>query len=99
MRYRYFICDVFTDTRFGGNQLAVLPEAQGLSDRQMQQIAREFNFSESTFVFPPEAGQTRKVRIFTPSIEVPFAGHIVVGNLRRHTGTYRPPLVLLIPGT
>ena len=80
MRYRYFICDVFTDTRFGGNQLAVLPEASGLSDRQMQQIAREFNFSESTFVFPPEAGHTRKVRIFTPATEVPFAGHPNVGT-------------------
>jgi trans-2,3-dihydro-3-hydroxyanthranilate isomerase len=80
MRYRYYICDVFTDTRFGGNQLAVLPEASGLSDRQMQQIAREFNFAESTFVFPPEAGHTRKVRIFTPAIEVPFAGHPNVGT-------------------
>src|SRR5688572_26062723 len=80
MRYRYYICDVFTDTRFGGNQLAVLPEAGGLSDRQMQQIAREFNFAESTFVFPPEAGHTRKVRIFTPAIEVPFAGHPNVGT-------------------
>jgi trans-2,3-dihydro-3-hydroxyanthranilate isomerase len=80
MRYRYSICDVFTDTRFGGNQLAVLPEAQGLSDRQMQQIAREFNFAESTFVFPAEAGHTRKVRIFTPSIEVPFAGHPNIGT-------------------
>jgi len=80
MRYRYFICDVFTDTRFGGNQLAVLPQAEGLSDRQMQQIAREFNFSESTFVFPAEAGHTRKVRIFTPSTEVPFAGHPNVGT-------------------
>lgn len=80
MRYRYFICDVFTDTRFGGNQLAVLPEATGLSDRQMQQIAREFNFPESTFVFPPEAGHTRKVRIFTPATEMPFAGHPNVGT-------------------
>jgi trans-2,3-dihydro-3-hydroxyanthranilate isomerase len=80
MRYRYFICDVFTDTRFGGNQLAVLPDAQGLSDRQMQQIAREFNFSETTFVFPPEAGHTRKVRIFTPTTEIPFAGHPNVGT-------------------
>ncbi len=80
MRYRYFICDVFTDTRFGGNQLAVLPDARGLSDQRMQQIAREFNFSESTFVFPPEAGHTRKVRIFTPSIELPFAGHPNVGT-------------------
>jgi trans-2,3-dihydro-3-hydroxyanthranilate isomerase len=80
VRYRYFICDVFTDTRFGGNQLAVLPEATGLSDRQMQQIAREFNFPESTFVFPAEAGHTRKVRIFTPATEMPFAGHPNVGT-------------------
>ena len=54
MGYRYFICDVFTDTRFGGNPLAVLPAAAGLSARQMQQIAREFNFSESSFVLPAE---------------------------------------------
>lgn len=80
MRYRYFICDVFTDTRFGGNQLAVLPAASGLSTDQMQKIAREFNFSESTFVFPPEAGHTRKVRIFTPATEIPFAGHPNVGT-------------------
>jgi trans-2,3-dihydro-3-hydroxyanthranilate isomerase len=80
MGYRYFICDVFTDRRFSGNQLAVLPEAGGLSDEQMQQIAREFNFSETTFVFPPEAGHTRKVRIFTPTLEVPFAGHPNIGT-------------------
>ena len=80
MRYRYFTCDVFTDTRFGGNQLAVLPEAEGLSDRQMQQIAREFNFSETTFVLPPEAGHDRRVRIFTPPREVPFAGHPNIGT-------------------
>ena len=80
MRYQYYICDVFTDTRFGGNPLAVLPEAQGLSDEQMQQIAREFNFSESTFVFPAEKGNFRKVRIFTPTTEVPFAGHPNVGT-------------------
>jgi len=78
--YRYYICDVFTDTRFGGNQLAVLPEAQGLSDRQMQQIAREFNFSESTFVLPAEKGHDRRVRIFTPTAEIPFAGHPNVGT-------------------
>ena len=80
MRYRYLTCDVFTDTRFGGNQLAVLPEAEGLSDRQMQQIAREFNFSETTFVLPPEAGHDRRVRIFTPPREVPFAGHPNIGT-------------------
>jgi trans-2,3-dihydro-3-hydroxyanthranilate isomerase len=80
MAYRYYICDVFTNTRFGGNQLAVLPEAVGLSDRQMQQVAREFNFSETTFVLPPERGQTRRVRIFTPTTEIPFAGHPNVGT-------------------
>ena len=80
MRYRFFTCDVFTDTRFGGNQLAVLPEAQGLSTEQMQQIAREFNYSESTFVLPPEAGHARRVRIFTPPREVPFAGHPNIGT-------------------
>ena len=80
MGYRYAICDVFTDTRFGGNQLAVLPEAHGLSDRQMQQVAREFNFSESAFVLPPERGHTRRVRIFTPAAEVPFAGHPNIGT-------------------
>lgn len=78
--YPYYICDVFTNKRFGGNQLAVLPDAQGLTDKQMQQIAREFNFPESTFVFPAEQGNTRKVRIFTPSTEVPFAGHPNVGT-------------------
>lgn len=80
MRYRYYTCDVFTDERFGGNPLAVLPEARGLDDARMQQITCEFNYSETTFVFPPEAGQTRKVRIFTPTGEVPFAGHPNVGT-------------------
>lgn len=80
MKYRYYTCDVFTETRFGGNPLAVLPQAEGLSQQQMQQIAREFNFSETTFVFPPKAGQTRHVRIFTPAREIPFAGHPNVGT-------------------
>ncbi|MDP7332224.1 MAG: PhzF family phenazine biosynthesis protein, partial [SAR324 cluster bacterium] len=70
MDYHFFICDVFTRAHFSGNQLAVLPEAEGLSDIQMQQIAREFNFSETAFVFPPEQGQTRRVQIFTPETEV-----------------------------
>ena len=80
MRHRYLFADVFTDRLFGGNPLAVLPDARGLSDRRMQQIAREFNFSESTFVLPPEAGNTRRVRIFTPTKEIPFAGHPNVGT-------------------
>jgi trans-2,3-dihydro-3-hydroxyanthranilate isomerase len=80
MRYRYFICDVFTESRFGGNPLAVLPDARGLSAASMQKIAREFNFSESTFVLPPENGGTKRVRIFTPTKELPFAGHPNVGT-------------------
>jgi trans-2,3-dihydro-3-hydroxyanthranilate isomerase len=80
MRYRFYICDVFTEVRFGGNQLAVLPEAEGLSGGQMQQIAREFNFAETAFVFPSEVGHTRKVRIFTPTTEMPFAGHPNIGT-------------------
>ena len=80
MVYRYFVCDVFTTQMFSGNQLAVLPEAQCLSESQMQNIAKEFNFSETTFVFPPEAGQTKKVRIYTPNAEVPFAGHPNIGT-------------------
>jgi trans-2,3-dihydro-3-hydroxyanthranilate isomerase len=79
--YKYYITDVFTDTPFGGNQLAVLTDARGLNDQQMQAIAREFNFSETTFVFPPEnPDNTKRVRIFTPASELPFAGHPTVGT-------------------
>ena len=81
MEYQYYICDVFTDQIFGGNPLAVIPNATGLTTEQMQKIAREFNFSESTFVFPTERqGCQYQVRIFTPSREVPFAGHPNVGT-------------------
>lgn len=80
MGYRFVTCDVFTDTRFGGNPLAVLPDALGLSERQMLQVAREFNYSESAFVFPPERGQARRVRIFTTENELPFAGHPNIGT-------------------
>jgi trans-2,3-dihydro-3-hydroxyanthranilate isomerase len=71
---------VFTNKLHGGNPLAVIPDARGLSDQQMLAIAREFNYSESVFVFPPEsAGSTKRVRIFTPGRELPFAGHPTVG--------------------
>ena len=80
MKYKFYTCDVFTDVRFGGNPLAVLPNAEGLSSQQMQQIAREFNYSESTFVLPSSSGYTKKVRIFTPTKEVPFAGHPNIGT-------------------
>lgn len=81
MRYRFLTCDVFTERRFGGNQLAVLPEAEGLDTAQMQAIAAEFNFSETTFVLPPaDPSHHAKVRIFTPRAEIPFAGHPTVGT-------------------
>lgn len=73
--------DVFSDVPFGGNPLAVFPDATGLSSRQMQQLALEMNLSETTFVLPPEAPDADfKVRIFTPTEELPFAGHPLVGT-------------------
>ncbi len=81
MAYEFVTLDVFTDQTFGGNPLAVIPDARGLSDEQMQGIAREFNYSETTFVLPPEdANHTRRVRIFTTMSEIPFAGHPNVGT-------------------
>jgi len=73
--------DVFTDKPFGGNPLAVFPDAEGLTAEEMQSLAREMNLSETTFVLPPAAaGADFKVRIFTPAAELPFAGHPVVGT-------------------
>ncbi len=77
----YVVYDVFTDTRFGGNQLAVIPDATALAEDDLQRIAQEFNFSETTFVYPPEnPAHTARVRIFTPTREVPFAGHPTIGT-------------------
>ena len=99
-RYRFYLVDVFTEHRFGGNQLAVLPEADGLSAEQMQRIAAEFNFSESTFVLPAEdPANTARVRIFTPAAELPFAGHpnigtaFVLASLGEPVGAQSPRLV------
>ena len=81
MRYRFVTADVFTDRPFGGNPLAVLPDARGLDGGQMQSIAREFNLSETVFVLPPDdPAHTRRLRIFTPAQELPFAGHPTVGT-------------------
>lgn len=79
--YRYHLLDVFTEVPFGGNQLAVFPEAAGLTAPQMQQIARELNLSECAFAFPHE-GQALEwtLRIFTPGVENPFAGHPTIGG-------------------
>lgn len=77
----YVVYDVFTNTAFGGNQLAVFPDASTLPEEDLQNIAAEFNFSEVTFVTPPaSADHAAKVRIFTPTMEVPFAGHPLIGT-------------------
>ncbi len=73
--------DVFTDQPFGGNPLAIIPDATGLAEADLQRIAREFNYSETTFVFPAiDAACDAKVRIFTPTQEIPFAGHPTIGT-------------------
>ena len=81
MKYTFHILDVFSSTPFGGNQLAVLPDAAGISTEGMQKIAREFNFAETTFVLPKkDPANTYRVRIFTPRTELDFAGHPSVGT-------------------
>jgi trans-2,3-dihydro-3-hydroxyanthranilate isomerase len=81
MQFEFVTVDVFTDRRFGGNPLAVVPNGERLTTEQMQAIAAEFNLSETTFVLPPrDAAHTAAVRIFTPKAELPFAGHPNVGT-------------------
>jgi trans-2,3-dihydro-3-hydroxyanthranilate isomerase len=81
MKVPFQTVDVFTDRKFGGNPLAVIPDARGLSTGQMQAIAAEFNLAETTFVLPPaDPAHTAHVRIFTPKSEMPFAGHPNVGT-------------------
>ncbi|HCI79942.1 MAG TPA: PhzF family phenazine biosynthesis protein [Ktedonobacter sp.] len=103
-RYRYVLIDVFTDRPFGGNPLAVLPDAQGIDAKTMQAIAREFNLSETTFVLPPtEKSADYHVRIFTPAAELPMAGHPTVGTTfvlaqERHPAGTQPTTMLLEEG-
>src|SRR6267142_7173342 len=80
MKYTFHIVDVFSSTPFGGNQLAVLPDAAGISTEGMQKIAREFNFGETTFVLPKNDPNTYRVRIFSTRTELDFAGHPSVGT-------------------
>src|SRR5580692_10300129 len=76
----YVVADVFTDTPLQGNQLAVFTDGRGLPGEHMQRVARELNLSETVFFLPPEQGGDVRVRIFTPSTELPFAGHPVLGT-------------------
>jgi len=96
MRLNFITVDVFTDSQFGGNPLAVVVDADGLSSEQMQRIAAEFNLAETTFVLPPKAAEhTAYVRIFTPRAEMPFAGHPNVGTafvLAKEGSCYGRPL-------
>ena len=80
-RLQFYQADVFTDEPFGGNPVAVFPDADGLTDEELQRIAREMNLSETVFVFPPtDPAAVVKMRIFTPTQEIPFAGHPVIGT-------------------
>jgi trans-2,3-dihydro-3-hydroxyanthranilate isomerase len=80
-RLQFYKADVFTDQPFGGNPVAVIPDAEDLTDREFQQIAREMNLSETVFVIPPtDPAAVAKLRIFTPTQEIPFAGHPVIGT-------------------
>jgi len=78
--FRYVVADVFTDTPLEGNALAVFTDGRGLDDEEMQRLARELNLSETVFVLPPEIGGHARIRIFTPSVELPFAGHPTLGS-------------------
>jgi trans-2,3-dihydro-3-hydroxyanthranilate isomerase len=79
-RYRYVVCDVFTDRPLTGNQLAVFTDARELPEELLQPLAREMNFSESVFVYPPTGDGHVRIRIFTPVVEVAFAGHPTLGS-------------------
>jgi trans-2,3-dihydro-3-hydroxyanthranilate isomerase len=79
-RHEYVLVDVFTDRKFGGNQLAVFRDGSGVRDELMQVAAKELNLPETTFVVPAEHGGDHKLRIFTPARELPFAGHPTVGT-------------------
>jgi trans-2,3-dihydro-3-hydroxyanthranilate isomerase len=78
--FRYVVCDVFTDTALQGNQLAVFTDAREISEPQLQLLAKEMNYAETVFVYPPEADGHAKMRIFTPAVELPFAGHPTLGT-------------------
>jgi trans-2,3-dihydro-3-hydroxyanthranilate isomerase len=80
MRFRFITCDVFTNRIFGGNPLAVFPDASDIPETTLQDIARELNLSETVFIYPPaNPAHTRRLRIFTPGGEIPFAGHPTIG--------------------
>ena len=94
----FAVVDVFTDTPLEGNQLGVFTDARRLSSEQMQQLARELDFSETVFVLPPEQSGDARIRIFTPAHELPFAGHPVLGAASVIGAALRRPAVRLETG-
>jgi trans-2,3-dihydro-3-hydroxyanthranilate isomerase len=96
--FRYVVADVFTDRPLAGNQLAVFTDGRGLEDEEMQSLAREMSFSESVFVLPPEGEGHARMRIFTPTDEVPFAGHPTLGCAFVLAGPMQLPEIRLETG-
>ncbi len=96
--FRYVVADVFTDTPLEGNPVAVFTDGRGLSDDEMQRLGRELNLSESVFVLPSEADAHARIRIFTPSSELPFAGHPTLGTAFVLAAPLQAPVVRLETG-
>ncbi len=94
----YVVYDVFAEAPFGGNPLAIVPDAAGLDEAVLQPLAREFGFSETVFVYPPREGGTARVRIFTPTQEIPFAGHPLIGTAVALTEAGGPAHMVLEAG-
>ena len=96
--FRYVVADVFTDTPLEGNPVAVFTDGRGLSDDEMQRLGRELNLSESVFVLPSEADAHARIRIFTPSSELPFAGHPTLGTAFVLAAPLQAPVLRLETG-
>jgi trans-2,3-dihydro-3-hydroxyanthranilate isomerase len=96
--YRYVIADVFTDTPLQGNQLAVFTDAREIPEGLLQRLAKEMNYSETVFVYTPEADGHARIRIFTPTSELPFAGHPVLGTAFILAGPLQLPEIRLETG-
>ena len=93
--FRYVVADVFTDTPLEGNALAVFTDARELREHELQPLARELNLSETVFVYPPEQGGNARIRLFTPSVELPFAGHPTLGSAYVLAGPLQLPEIRL----
>ncbi|MGH7277066.1 MAG: PhzF family phenazine biosynthesis protein, partial [Candidatus Rokuibacteriota bacterium] len=96
--FRYVICDVFTERPLTGNALAVFTDARAIPESSLQPLAREINYSETVFVYPPAAGGHARIRIFTPTHELPFAGHPVLGAAFVLAGPLQLPAITLETG-